>query len=86
MTSQIIKIAQHNKNLDTSFPKDNSCIRKNSEDTVLLMLSEFEQLFSIYVPKNTGLDLWKIITKPLINLKKNNIFHSIGICDSLIFC
>lgn len=67
MTSQIIKIAQHNKNLATSFLKDNSCILNNSEEIVLVMLSEFLQLFFIYVPINMGLDIWKIIIKPLIN-------------------
>lgn len=36
MTSQIIKIAQHNKNLATSYPKDNSCIFNNSEEIVFV--------------------------------------------------
>jgi len=42
MVSQIAKIVQHNKNLATSFPEENSWMLNTSEEIVLVMLSKFK--------------------------------------------
>lgn len=88
MASQIIKIAQHKKNLATGFPKENSWILNTSEEIVLVMLRKSKEVFSIYVLINVVLNLWKIITKPSSFFKKKYIciFHNISNFDSLIFC
>lgn len=75
MASQIIKIAQHKKNLATGFPKENSWILNTSEEIVLVMLRKSKEVFSIYVLINVVLNLWKIITKPSSFLKKNIYMH-----------